>query len=170
MNALVPAVMVSRMIHKGVFVRDPSDPDVQNLSLSSSPSDLLFGPLFLAGIMVWLGTYQFMKAEATIIAAACFGDSLAPMIGSRFGRHLYRMPTSRIKTLEGCLCVFLGTVCACYFYLYFTGMALLPLRLILAYAGIAAVAEGTAPANLDNLVIVTVLHFSMEKVETLLPA
>ena len=61
LNALVPAVMVSRMMHKGVIVRDPSDPDVQNLSLSSSPSDLLFGPLFLTGIMVWLGTCHFSK-------------------------------------------------------------------------------------------------------------
>jgi dolichol kinase len=66
--------------------------------------------------------------------------------------------------------VFLGTVIGCYFYLYMMGMQLLPLRLILAYSAVAAVAEGTSPGNLDNLVVPVVLHFSIEKVETLLPA
>ena len=116
-----------------------------------------------------LSFLTLVKAEGAIMAAACLGDSIAPVIGSNYGRHIFHMPMSKAKTLEGCLCVFLGTVCGCYFYLYTTGMALLPLRMILAYAGIAAVAEGTAPANLDNLVIAMVLHFSMEKVETLLP-
>lgn len=66
--------------------------------------------------------------------------------------------------------VFLGTVAGCYFYSYMMGMQLLPLRLILAYSGLAAVVEGTSPGNLDNLVVPMVLHFGIEKVEMLLPA
>jgi hypothetical protein len=49
------------------------------------------------------------------------------------------------------------------------GMTLLPLRIILAYAGIAAVAEGTAPGNCDNFVMAVVLHFSIPRVQQLLP-
>ena len=81
LNVIVPAAMFCRMIYKGGILRDPDDPDVQNLSLSSSPSDLLYGTLQLSGLMVWLGLYQFMQEEAAIIAAASFGDALAPIIG-----------------------------------------------------------------------------------------
>jgi dolichol kinase len=115
------------------------------MSLSSSPGDLLFGPSYLFLILIYLGSYQFMKAESAIIAAACLGDNLAPFIG-RYGRHTYCMPLSKSKTLEGSIVgVFLGTVTGIYFYLYMTKMQLVPLRLVLAYAAIASVAEGTAP-------------------------
>jgi phytol kinase len=171
LNALVPAVMFSRLVYKGAILRDPNDPDVQNISLSSSPNDLLFGPLLYAGIMVWLGTYQFMTAEAAIIAAVSCGDGLAPLIGTRYGRHIFHMPLSNPKTMEGSVVgVFLGSIAGCYFYLYMMGIPLLPLRIILAYAGIGAVAEGTAPGNLDNLTTPLVLHFSIDRVQTLLPA
>eukprot|EP00980_Cylindrotheca_fusiformis_P021472 scaffold8353_cov138-Cylindrotheca_fusiformis.AAC.3 len=41
LNVLVPAVMCSRMVYKGAVVRNPADPDVQNMSVSSSPASLL---------------------------------------------------------------------------------------------------------------------------------
>jgi hypothetical protein len=69
LNALVPAVMCSRMVYKGAIVRDPADPDVQNMSLSSSPGDLLFGPCYLALIMWWLGMYQFSKNHLRIFTS-----------------------------------------------------------------------------------------------------
>jgi len=168
--ALVPMAVFCRLIYKGAFLRDPNDLEVQALSLSSSPTELLLGPLLLAGVFTWLTLYQFMSEEAAIIAAASFGDALAPLIGSRWGRHLYSVPFSKLKTMEGSVVgVFLGTVAGCYFYMYMMGIMLLPLRMILAYAGIAAVAEGTAPSNLDNIVTCLVLHFSMERVQQLLP-
>lgn len=61
LNALVPAVVGVRMIYKGGIVRDPSDADVANMSLSNSPGDLLFGPFCLAAVMYYLGIYQFCK-------------------------------------------------------------------------------------------------------------
>ncbi|VEU43817.1 unnamed protein product [Pseudo-nitzschia multistriata] len=168
--ALLPAVVSGRLVYKGIFVRDASDADVQNMSLSGSPADLLFGPLQLAGIFVWLTLYQFMTEEAAVVAAVSFGDGCAPLVGSLYGRHFYKTPVSKTKTVEGSVVgVFLGTVTACYFNLYAMGLPLLPLRMILAYGGIAAVAEGTAPGNLDNLVAPIVLHFSVERVKELLP-
>ena len=167
--ALLPAVILSRLIYKGVVVGDPSDADVLNLSLSGSPSALLLGPFLLAGVFFWLTLYQFMTEEAAIISAMCFGDGLAPLVGSLCGRHFFNVPFGRVKTIEGSVCVFLGTVIACYFNLYILGIPLLPLRIILAYGGIAAVAEGTSPANLDNLITPIVLHFSIERVKELLP-
>ena len=170
LSALLPAVVLARLVYKGVVVRDASDPDVQNLALSGSPSDLLLGPLISMGIFVWLTLYQFMTEEAAIIAATSFGDGCAPLVGSMYGRHFYSLPVSHTKTVEGSVVgVFLGTVIACYFNLYVMGLELLPLRMILAYGGIAAVAEGSAPGNLDNLIIPLVLHFGMETVERVLP-
>jgi CDP-diglyceride synthetase len=171
LNALVPVVMFSRLVFKGAILRDPDDPDVQNLSLSSSPNDLLFGPLLFTGMMAWLGIYQFMTEEAAIVAAASLGDGLAPFIGITYGRHIFQVPLGNRKTMEGSLVgVFLGTAAGIPFYLYMMGIPLLPLRMILAYAGIAAVAEGTAPGHLDNLVVPIVLHFSLDRVNELLPA
>jgi len=169
LSALLPAVILSRLIYKGVIVGDTGDADVQNLSLSGSPSELLLGPFFLVGVFLWLTLYQFMTEEAAIISAMCFGDGLAPLVGAFCGRHLYNVPFSRVKTIEGSVFVFLGTVAACYFNLYIMGIPLLPLRIILAYGGIAAVGEGTSPANLDNLITPIVLHFSIERVKELLP-
>jgi CDP-diglyceride synthetase len=171
LNALVPAVMVSRLVYKGAILGDPNDPDVQNLSLSSTPSDLLFGPVQFAGVLVWLGWYEFMTEEAAIIAAFGLGDALAPMIGKRFGRHNFQLPLGSVKTIEGSVVgVFLGTVTGCYLYLYMMGIPLLPLRMILAYAGIASVAEGTSLGNIDNIVTPVVLHFSIDRVQNWLPA
>lgn len=168
--ALLPAVVFARLVYKGIFVRDASDADVQNMALSGSPSDLLLGPLLSTGVFVWLTLYQFMTEEAAICAAASFGDGCAPLVGSLYGRHFYSTPVSKMKTVEGSVVgVFLGTVTACYFDLYAMGLPLLPLRIVLAVGGIAAVAEGTAPGNLDNLVTPLVLLMGMEKVQELLP-
>lgn len=168
--ALLPAAVFLRLLYKGAVLRDPTDADVQNFSLSSSPTELLLGPLLLAGVFLWLTLYQFMTEESAVIAAVSFGDGLAPLIGSRWGRHIYSVPFSNLKTMEGSVVgVFLGTVFGCYFFLYMMGIPLLPLRMILAYAGIAAVAEGTSPGNLDNVVTSVVLHFSIERVKALMP-
>lgn len=66
--------------------------------------------------------------------------------------------------------VFLGTVSACYVYLSLMGIPLLPLRMILVYGGIAAVVEGTAFKNLDNLAVAVTLSLSFGRVQEWLPA
>ena len=145
-------------------MRDPDDEDVMIMSRTSAPSGLLFGPLFLTLVMIWLGLTEFMTEEAAILLAAVgIGDGIAPLIGVRYGRHHYRMPFSNTKTMEGSVCgVFLGTVAGCYLYPYLLGIELRPLRTVLAFGGIAAVVEGTSPGNMDNLVIPLVMHFSID--------
>ncbi len=171
LNALVPFVVWTRLVYKGAILRDPNDPDVQNFSTSSSPNDLLFGPAWSAAVMLWIGIYSFMTEEAAVIAAVSLGDGLAPLIGTKYGRHIFHMPLASPKSIEGSVVgVFLGTVAGCYLYLYMMGIPILPLRLVLAYAGIAAVAEATAPGHLDNVVVPVILHFSIAHVQQLIPA
>jgi dolichol kinase len=125
-----------------------------------------------AGVLVYLSLYRFMTEEAAVTAAALgIGDALAPIFGQVFGRHVYHMPLGPVKTMEGSVVgVFLGTVVAMYLFLYMLGIPLLPLRMVLAYAGIAAVVEGTSPGNMDNVLVPVVLHFSIDRVQQWLPA
>ena len=129
-----------------------------------------FGPAVYAAVLVVLGLYRFMTAEAAVIVAAVgVGDTLAPLVGINFGRHVYHMPLTNSKTMEGSVVgVFLGTCAGCYFLLYTMGIALLPLRIVLAYAGIAAMVEGSSPETLDNVMVPLALHFSMDRVQAVL--
>ena len=170
LNCIVPAVIWVRLFYKGAIVRDANDPDVQNISLSSSPSDLLFGPAWSAAVMFWIGQYMFLTDEAAVIAAVSLGDAIAPLFGSHYGRHIFHMPLGKPKTVEGSVAgVFLGTVSGCYFYLHMMGIPALPLRIVLSYAGLAAVTEATSPGNLDNIVVPLILHFSRDHLLKLLP-
>lgn len=171
LNVLLPAVMSLKLFYKGAILADPDDEDVQTMSRSSSPSELLFGPMQFTFLMIWLGLYKFMTVESTIILAAVgIGDSIAPLIGSRYGRHMYRMPLCNMKTMEGSVCgVFLGTIVGCYFYPWMVGLQILPLRFILTYGGIAAVVEGSTPGNFDNILVPVALHSLIDKVQAWLP-
>lgn len=113
-----------------------------------------------------------MQEETAIIVAALgVGDGISPWIGAHYGRHVYRMPFSRPKTMEGSVCgVFLGTIGGSYTYLYLLDMPFLPLRIILAVSAIAAIVEGTTPANMDNLMVPLLLHVSIDRVKMWLPA
>lgn len=172
-NTILPAALLLRWVYQGAIGRDPEHPEVQALSRSSSPSELLWGPVQFTAILIYLGLYHFQTPQAAVLAAALgAGDGLAaPWVGLNFGRHVYQMPLASPKSMEGSVVgVFLGTISACYLYLYLTGLPLLPLRVLLSYGAIAAIVEGTAPGHLDNLVIAIVLLFSMDRVEQWLPA
>jgi dolichol kinase len=165
-------LIFSVALSQGLLVKDSDDEDVQIMSRSSSPYELVFGPLQLSLLIVYLGLARFMQMEAAVVLAAVgIGDGIAPSIGRRYGRHVYRMPFAESKTMEGSVVgVFLGTIAGCYAYLYMLGLEILPLRIILAYAAIAAVVEGSSPAKLDNLLVAAVLHLSMDAVQRWLPA
>mmetsp|Transcript_22185 Transcript_22185/g.44886 ORF Transcript_22185/g.44886 Transcript_22185/m.44886 type:complete len:242 (-) Transcript_22185:3-728(-) len=160
LNTLVPVVLALKLFHSGAILADPEDPFVRVVSRSSSPSELLYGPIQFSAIMTWVGLTKFMTEEAAVIMAAVgIGDSLASVIGSRYGRHVYQMPFSNMKTIEGSMFVFLGTVGGCYLYPYGMGLQVQPLRLILAYSGVASMVEGCTPGSIDNVVMTVVLHF-----------
>lgn len=142
---------------------------MQTFSRACSPAELLFGPVQFALVLIFLGLNRFITEDAAVLTAALVGDLIAPVIGAVFGRHDYHMPFSSQKTMEGSLCgVFLGTCSFLYFFLYCFGLQLLPLRVVLAYAGIAAVVEGSAPNSMDNLAVPVVLMLSIDRVRSFL--
>lgn len=168
LNCVVPCSLMIRYLFKG-FYKDPSDAEVQLLSKSSSPTELLFGPVQICLVCFILGLCRFMEVEAAILYSMMIGDATAPITGQLFGRHTYNLPLCGPRTMEGSVCgVFLGTISASYFYLYVLGLDLVPLRYLLTYALVGALVEGSSPQNVDNLSVPLVFHFSMGRVETLL--
>jgi dolichol kinase len=107
-----------------------------------------------------------MTTEAAIIAAATLGDGIAPIVGEKFGRHIYRFPWTKRLTIEGSVVgVLLGTVVGCYYYMYMMGLPLLPLRMILTYGTIATVAESSSIAVMDNIIVPVMLHLCIDPVQ-----
>lgn len=125
------------------------------------------------GWLIYLGLNHFMEWQAAVTVAAVFlGDSwLAPTLGQDYGRHHYQMPLARRKTMEGSLVgVFLGTCVGSYLFLTLLGLEVPPLRVMLVYGALAAVAEGTAPGHWDNVAIGVVLQASLDRVPLWLPS
>eukprot|EP00978_Attheya_sp_CCMP212_P030565 scaffold112755_cov63-Attheya_sp.AAC.1 len=168
-QARLGADVSRKFIHvmAGAILRDANDEDVRTMSRSSSPSELLYGPLQFTIIMNWLGLFHFMSEEAAIIMAALgFGDGIAPLIGKYCGKHSYRMPLSSKKTLEGSIGgVFLGTIGGAYFFSYMLGIPVLPLQVILTLATIAMVVEGTSFNNCDNILLPVAMLYSLKYVK-----
>lgn len=148
---------------QGAILKDSDDVEVQYFSRSGEvPTELLLGPLQWMLCLIYLGLNHFMEPQAAITVSAIFlGDSaLAPLLGETFGRHPYQMPLARKKTMEGSLMgVFLGTCIGSYVLLLLMGLEIPPLRNMLVYGLLAAVAEGTTPGNWDNVSIFCILRF-----------
>lgn len=163
---LVPTVMSLKLVYKGLILADPMDVDVRIMSRSSSPSELLYGPLQFSLFMIWLGMTKFMTREgAVLMAAVGIGDGIAPIIGSYYGNISYRFPFSSPKSIEGSFFgVFLGTMAGSHLFLYCLGLPMLTIRTYAMCAAIATVAEATAPESLDNVLVPMLLHFSWDKI------
>jgi hypothetical protein len=175
LNTLVPVTLLFRLIYKGAIRKDAQDVEVQCFSRSGAlPSELLLGPLQWMVCLIYLGLYQFMTWQACVTAAAIFGGDgcWAPWLGQAYGRHVYQMPLSRPKTMEGTTVgVFLGTVVGSYGLLLWLALPdWPPLRVMLVYGALAAVAEGTAPGHWDNLFVGLVLQATLDRVPLWLPA
>jgi len=157
LNVLVPTVMAIKLFYKGAILRDPSDPDVQTMSRSSLPSELLYGPLQFTLVMIWIGISEFMTTRGAIIMAILgIGDGIAPLVGKYFGRFRYRLPLffTSTKSFEGSFFgVFLGSLVGSYFFIYTLGLPPIPYQLLIKYAGIATVIEAASPKGFDNIVV-----------------
>jgi len=163
LNILVPAAMSVKLFYKGLILNDPNDIDVQNISRSSSPSELLYGPLQFGILMMWLGLCKYMTVEGVVIMAALgIGDGIAPIVGKYYGRMRYTLhPLATEKSVEGSFFgVFLGTIMGCIFFLYVFQMPMIPIQTLIHYGLVSTIAEASSPGNYDNVFIPLVLHLT----------
>ena len=92
---------------------------------------------------------------ASGIFPMAYGDSLAALLGERYGRHKYRVFEK--KSLEGSLGMFLGSFVSLglaflYFSLFYS-FIFKPLVPAFAIAALAAVVEGVSPKGFDNFAV-----------------
>ncbi len=86
------------------------------------------------------------------ILAMSYGDGLASLIGSRFGKKKYvvmRDERSYVGSATMFLCTFVLLVIAVLFYA--VSLSFTKLVLLLGIAGVCTVVEGATPFGLDNL-------------------
>jgi len=162
LNILVPTAISLKLFYKGSILSDPSDIDVQTMSRSSSPSELLYGPLQFCLFMMWLGTSKFMTMEGAILMGALgIGDGIAPLIGKYHGHMKYRFPFSSEKSIEGSFFgVFLGTVGGCYLFLHMLGLPMLSRGNLVLCGVLSTITEAISPEGFDNIFLPVVLNSS----------
>ena len=100
------------------------------------------------------GSRPYVVAAGVLPMA--YGDSAAALVGTRYGRHRFRV--YEYKSLEGCLGMFTGSLLSllagmAYFsrvYGFSLQSQVLP---ALAVAAVATLAEAVSPRGLDNLTV-----------------
>jgi dolichol kinase len=108
LNVLVPAIYAVQLFVKGAILRDPTDPDVQTMTRTGSPTELLNGPLLFAILMIYVGLELYgTQLGVVILACLTYGDGIAPLVGYYFpcGTHYLTFPFGKDdkKTLMGSL-------------------------------------------------------------------
>jgi len=169
LNILVPSVMSVKLFYKGFVLADPNDFDVQTMSRSSAPSELLFGPLQFTFLMMYCGTTKFMTMEGALLMASLgIGDGIAPIIGRYYGHIKYRFPLGGEKSVEGSFFGVLGTVGGSYFFIHMLGLPMIPYQNLIKVGIISTIAEATAPGNWDNITVPLILHLSIKHIPSLM--
>ena len=116
------------------------------------------------GLVLYAVSYSILAyvfgLKPYIIAAGilpmAYGDSLAALVGTRYGRHIYRIFGK--KSVEGSVTMFVGSLVAfglsiIYFsYMYGFGLGG-QLRPLLAVATVATAVEAISPRGLDNITV-----------------
>lgn len=86
------------------------------------------------------------------LLALSLGDGIGGAVGRRFGRHHFRTPFGKQKSLEGSATVAMAATVGVAIAATLLGVGLDPLRLV-ALGVIAAAAEGIAPRGSDNVLV-----------------
>ena len=136
---------------------------MRSMSRTSSPSELLYGPLQMTLVMCYVGLAKFMTDSGIIIMASLVGDWMAAIEGIRYGKHKYKLPLGGDKSLEGTVGCVLGTMIGIWFYSYMCGITELDAmgwKMLLAHGCISAAVEATSFKNWDNLLLAVAMEMS----------
>ena len=151
LNIAVFAVWMVLLIQKGLFAAT-DDQAVKTMTRTGNKRELLKGTLYFVIVAMICGTIYY-KQPAGVLAMAIlgWGDGLAPIIGTRYGKHKYYVLSD--KSVEGSLAFLVGSVAAGLFFTHLIIPESFHLVKILLIALIATIAEGVSPKEVDNLTI-----------------
>jgi phytol kinase len=97
-----------------------------------------------------LGRSPFPAAAALL--ALALGDGLGGLVGRRWGKHRYRVPWAKTKSVEGTLVVAVFAAVGVAIAGLWFGVSL-PVGRVLGAGVVAAVAESVAPRATDNVLV-----------------
>ncbi|MCX6177848.1 MAG: phosphatidate cytidylyltransferase [Chlorobiales bacterium] len=151
LNITVFAVWTVLLIQKGFFAAD-EDQAVKTMTRTGDKRELLKGTLYFVIVAMICGTLYY-KQFAGVLAMAIlgWGDGLAPIIGTRFGKLKYRVLSD--KSVEGSLAFLAGSIFAGLFFVRLIIPESFDAGKIVTIALIATIVEGISPKEVDNLTI-----------------
>jgi phytol kinase len=151
LNITVFAVWTVLLIQKGLFAAD-DDQAVKTMTRTGDKRELLKGTLYFVIVAMICGTLYY-KQPAGVMAMAMlgWGDGLAPIIGTRYGKIKYHILSD--KSVEGSLAFLVGSLCAGLFFVHLIVPESFDATKIIIIALIATVVEGVSPKEVDNLTI-----------------
>ncbi len=151
LNITVFAVWTVLLIQKGLFAAD-DDQAVKTMTRTGNKKELLKGTLYFVIVAMICGTLYY-KQPAGVMAMAMlgWGDGLAPIIGTRYGKIKYHILSD--KSVEGSLAFLVGSVCAGLFFVHLIVPESFDATKIIIIALIATIVEGVSPKEVDNLTI-----------------
>jgi phytol kinase len=151
LNITVFAVWTLLLIQKGLFAAD-DDQAVKTMTRTGDKRELLKGTLYFVIVAMICGTVYY-KQPAGVMAMAMlgWGDGLAPIIGTRFGKMKYHILSD--KSVEGSLAFLAGSVLAGLFFVHLIVPESFNVGKIVVIALIATIVEGVSPKEVDNLTI-----------------
>ncbi|MDY6899918.1 MAG: phosphatidate cytidylyltransferase, partial [Cyanobacteriota bacterium] len=101
LNVTIFVVWIILLIQKGLFA-DDEDEAVKTMTRNGDKSELLKGPLYFVIVATICGTLFYKNFPGIMaIATLGWGDGIAPIVGSRYGRLKYEVLSS--KSVEGSL-------------------------------------------------------------------
>ncbi len=155
LNVTIFIVWIALLIQKGLFAND-EDEAVKTMTRTGNKSELLKGPLYFVIVATICGTL-FYKTFPGVMAIATlgWGDGIAPIIGSRYGKLKYEILSS--KSLEGSLSMLIAAFTASTFFVWLIIPNELNIMRILLLSIIATIVEACSPKEIDNLLIPTVV-------------
>ncbi|MGB3758196.1 MAG: phosphatidate cytidylyltransferase [Rivularia sp. (in: cyanobacteria)] len=155
LNVTIFIVWIILLIQKGLFASD-DDEAVKTMTRNGEKSELLKGPLYFVIVATICGTL-FYKTFPGIMAIATlgWGDGIAPIVGSRYGKLKFEILSS--KSVEGSLSMLLAAFAASSFFVWLIIPNELDILRILLLSTIATVVEACSPKEIDNILIPTVV-------------
>ncbi|MCX7876270.1 MAG: hypothetical protein N2321_08910 [Melioribacteraceae bacterium] len=138
------------LLQKGFFAK-ADDQAVKTMTRTGDKKELLKGPLYFTIVMNIFGTL-FYGSNLSFYAMGflTWGDGLAPVIGTRFGKHKFRILSE--KSIEGSFAFFIfGIIGTMIFHLIFN--IEINWYFLFLCAITSTIIEAISPKDFDNILI-----------------
>jgi phytol kinase len=148
---IAPAFVWTLLLVVKGFTASENDQAVKTMTRHGDRRELIRGPLYFTLIMNLAGTFFYGTGLAlTTMGFLTWGDGLAPVIGSRFGKHKFNIFST--KTVEGSISFFFFGLLGA-FILNFMFAQFVSLYFLLICAVVTTIVEAASPKDLDNILI-----------------